>query len=213
MTDQADNAPEKRRYLRPVGKTVDQRVDRLQAAYLAGKPSAKRDLAELREAIDEEPGSEPRIWRLTEYPPSEWAGDLPTPEENAVHIALCLYGQHQQGRSAPAYQPGRSFAQAVRSLAGEEAEKSPVWKRFAAAMLANDIRGTREHLQALVGLMHSNKAFTAFDYGRLADDLVELQSPEGQPAVRLRWQRDFYSITPDKDTDSAGKEAGLDTEG
>lgn len=197
---------ERRRFLHPVGKLVNARVTKLQEGYLAGTSTARRDLAALRRAVGREPGEMPEVWALTDVPGPTRQED-PTADEWAVHIALCLYGLHQQGRSQPAHEPGRPFAQAVRSLTGDQAENSPVWRRFTAALLADDIEAMREHLLGIVGQMRSAKAYTPFDYAGLADDLDRIQHPEAVPAVRLRWQRDFYSDQPKK-TETRIDEAG-----
>lgn len=191
-----------RRFLHKVGRLVDSRIRRIQNGYLSGRSSSRRDLAELRRAVARDPGEVPEVWSLTDVPGPSRQED-PTADEWAVHIAMCLYGLHQQGRTAAAHQPGRPFAQAVRSLAGDQAHDSPIWRRFTAAMLAGDIEGTREHLMGIVGQMHSAKAFTPFDYARFADDLSQMQRPEAVPAVRLRWQRDFYSNPKTDQNDTA----------
>lgn len=190
----------RRRYLHHPGRVTESRVTRLQRDYLAGKPSGRRDLAELRRAVGRTPGEVPAVWALTDVA-SDTDTDSPTTDEWAVHVAMCLYAVHQQGRNLPAHVPGRPFAQAVNTLTGEMQEKSPVWKRFTAALLADDIEGLREHLQGIVGQMHSNKSYTPFDYAVLADDIAQLQNPARRSGVRLRWQRDFYSPVKDKKTD------------
>ena len=192
-----------RRFLKEEGKLVDGRLKRLQATFLNGQPRARAQLAELRRGISRTPGDLPEIWSLTDVPSDDLTGTTPTAKEWAVHITMCLYALQQQGRNTPAHVPGRPFGQAIRSLAGNDAEKSPIWRRFTAAMLAQDITGIRDHLQGIVGQMHSAKAYTPFDYAALADDLVALQYPQARSGVRLRWQRDFYSTpaTPnDPDT-------------
>lgn len=195
-----ESQPKKRRYLRRPGKVTDARVTRLQQEYLAGRPSGRRDLAELRQAVGRVPGDVPAVWALTDIA-SEPDTVAPTSDEWAVHIAMCLYAVHQQGRNLPAHVPGRPFAQAVNALTGEMQEKSPVWRRFTAALLADDIEGLRGHLQGIVGQMHSNKNYTPFDYAVLADDIAQLQDPARRSGVRLRWQREFYSPISDKKTD------------
>lgn len=192
---------QEKRYLGATGSLVDRRIRRLQSDYLAGKSTARRDLAELRRALSRAPGEVPAVWALTEVPGGDRAGTAPMPSEWAVHIAMTLYGVHQQGRPLPVYDGQIPFASAVRALANETSEegtpeKSPIWRRFTAAMLANDVEGTREHLQSIVGQMHSAKRLLAFDYGGLARDLERMQYPGGSEAVKLRWQREFYRTTP-----------------
>lgn len=198
--------PDGRPFLHNVGRLVDARVTRLQKGYLGGSPAARRDLAALRRAVGREPGEMPEVWVLTDVP-GPTRQEAPTADEWAVHVALCLYGLHQQGRSKPAHEPGRPFAQAVRSLAGEQVERSPIWRRFTAALLADDIEAMREHLLGIVGQMHSARAYTPFDYASFADDLKRIQNPEAVPAVRLRWQRDFYAEQPEK-TQTQNDETG-----
>lgn len=200
-------SPRERRSLRQTGQLVDRRIARLQNDFLAGKPRARAQLAELRRSVGQPPGNNPEIWAITEIPTGNPTDATATARDWAVHLASCLYGLHQQGRSTPAHLRGRSFGQAVRALAGDQGEKSPVWRRFTAAMLAQDITATRDHLQGIIGQMHSAKAFTPFDYGALTDDLVGLQNAQTRPKVHLRWQRDFYSpasesASPTKTQDS-----------
>lgn len=187
--------PAPRRRLRAEGKLVNARLSRLQTDFLAGKPHARAQLAELRRAVARRPGEVPEIWTITEVPSTDLSGTVPTAADWGVHVAMCLYGLHQQGRMSPAHTPGRPFGQAVRILAGDQGEESPIWRRFTAAMLAQGIPAVRDHLQGIVGQMHSTKAYTTFDYAALADDLVALQAQGKRANVLLRWQRDFYLTT------------------
>ncbi|MFT0762729.1 type I-E CRISPR-associated protein Cse2/CasB [Actinomyces sp. F1_1611] len=198
----------KARRIGSIGTLVDRRITRLLERMRAGQSSARRDLAALRMAVNQRPGESPEIWALTEVGSSKDDGLEPTAEEWAVHIAMCLFGTHQQGQSQPAHNRTVSLGQAVRILdqndrGGEqETSISPVWRRFTAAMLSNDIQGVREHLQGLIGQLHSSKSLIPLDYAALAEDLVRMQRPGGAGSVRLQWQRDFYYVPTTKNNDN-----------
>lgn len=209
---QTETKKPSKRYLHKSGRLVDRRLKRLQDDFLAGKPHARRDLAELRRALGATPGNVPEVWRLTKVEQSSYAGLQPTAREWAVHIAMCLYGLHQQGRSQPVFQPSLPIGQAVHRLIANDypdatnLEQTPTWRRFTAAMLANDITGMREHLQSIVGQLHSNQNVIGLDYASLADDLERFQYPDGASQVRLKWNRDFYKTPTRNDAKDQNRE-------
>ena len=55
----------------PVRKLVNERVKSLQARFLADESTARAELAQLRHAARQEPGTIPAVWELTSYPVSD----------------------------------------------------------------------------------------------------------------------------------------------
>lgn len=199
-TKKPESKPKHRRRhpLDECGKEVAERASALQTKYMRGSSEAMASMAELRRSVNKSPGENPAIWELTQVGSDKWRPDEPTAEEWAVHLSLTLFAMHQQGRSQPAFVPGISLGQAVSLLKADNHGNDSVWKRFAAVLSATSINGVREHLQAIIGQLHSNSLFVGFDYATLADDLVKLQNPRLSNRIRLQWERDYY--TPIKDS-------------
>lgn len=201
--------PKKMQYLGRVGRLVDSRAQRLQKALLTQDASwARAALANLRSATRRGPGSLPEIWEWTECGTDTDMPDDPTPAEWAVHISMCMFALHQQGKSEGMHRPGRGFGQAVRLLAGADATpESPVRKRFVKVMSAGSMDECAHHLRGLVTQMRSAQPAIPLDYGMLADDLNQMQYPGGLAKVRLRWSRQFYHIdNKDSDTTQTAQE-------
>jgi len=195
------------RYLRSTGHVVDRRVGRLQAAAAGTNdaPWVRAVLAGLRGAIGRAPGSVPEVWEWTAVDTDDRTGDDPTPEEWAVHVALCLYAIHQQGRPEPMHRAGQGLGQAVRRLAGSDADiDSPVRRRFAKVVTASSMDECVHHLRGLVTQFRSAQPSIGLDYAMLADDLVRLQQPGGAATVRLRWSRQYYHTFTDQSETAEG---------
>lgn len=177
---------------------VSEQIYKLQSQYLAGVPSARGALAELRKAVDEEPGINPRAWFMTmEAVPERWMGRDETPNlgELAAFTTLTLYAVHQRGHSLPMHDPRTAFAHAVGSLVRERTASTK--RRFDAILSATSFEAQRYHLRSLVGLLSTDEL--GFDYGRFARDLVHLQRPDSRPGIQRQWGRQFYqsySIVP-----------------
>lgn len=183
------------RHLGHIGRLVDGRVSRLQEAATGSvdAPWARAVLAGLRSAVRQEPGSVPEVWEWTEVEVGPHASDDPTPEEWAVHAALCLYAIHQQGRPDKMHRQGHGLGGAVRELAGGDAGlDSPVRRRFAKVLTAGSTEECLHHLRGLVTQFRSAQPSIGLDYAMLAEDILRLQQPGGAPAVRLRWSRQYY---------------------
>lgn len=207
VTDQLiDKRP---RSLRRPGTIVDERVNRIQEAFVrADAPWARATLAYLRGAIRREPGSVPEIWEWTQCYTREDAPDSPTYEEWAVHLAMCLYATHQQGKGEAVHRPGYGFGRAVRMLAGNDADiDSPVRRRFAKVLTADTLGEVSHHLRGLITQLRSASALIPLDYGMLADDLFSIQFPDGRNKVRLRWSRQYYGVhnSPDSTSEKESK--------
>lgn len=203
MTD-VDAAPDgpttrvaaRRRPLQRIGQLVDSRIAPLQERYLANTSAGVADLAALRRAVAEEPGSDPRVWALTVADVAVGAdlADDPTDEERAVHAAMTLYAVHQQSQRERMHRPGWGLGRAVRLLGQQVGNEDAVRRRFEALGTAAAFAELMEHSRGLVRQLRSQAV--ALDYGQLADDLIALQSPTRGGAVRLRWGRDYHRARP-----------------
>ena len=191
MTTTPEAEPEQR-YLRALGHTVDGRVTSLQRRYLANSSEGRALVAQLRHAVTKEPGADPAVWEITvgSLPGAAPTSDAPTRAERASHAALTLYATHQQSRTEAMHTPGVGLGTAVRRLGLASGAEEAVRRRFDAAATATTFAETVHHLRGLVTQLRS--ARIGLDYGRLADDLDQLQQPDGPDKVRLRWARQYY---------------------
>ena len=176
-------------------RAVGNRVKRLQGEFLTQElPRARGDLAHLRQAVDEVPGTSPLVWQLVlEALPEQFVGtrDEPTAGEWAAHLALTLYAVHQRGNQNPMHQIDNSLGRAAgRLVRTRQAQSQSVKKRYDAVLTATNFTSRRYHLRSLVGLL-STEAIPV-DYGRLALDLYRFQKPGGKDSVNREWGRDFY---------------------
>lgn len=205
-------AQQPRRWLGTLGKSLDGRLGRLQADYLAGSPRARADIAKLRRALGKPTGSVPEVWEYTvaAVPASlQWERDEPSRAEQAAHAALTLFAQHQQSMTVPAHQHSVSFGWAVGRLAQvEERSHQAVTRRFMAVATAGSVGEMLTHMRGLITQLRS--AQIGFDYAQLADDLLGLLTPERAQRVRLAWGRDFYRTTTASDPTST--DSNNDTE-
>lgn len=201
-----------RRRLSEFGRVVDRKVTALQERFCRSRPDAGvvADLARLRRGAGKDAGEIPELWHLTlgELPqPPAGTGDGPTREERAVHLALTLYGLHQQSMRQRMHAPGYSVGRSAR-LCGHKFNPEAVHRRFVALGTASSFMEAAHHLRGLVQQMRA--AEVPLDYGRLADDLVGLQIPERAQSVLLTWGRDFHRTQPT--TTSAGPDGVADVD-
>lgn len=187
------------------GAFVASQVSRIQGGYTRRPqaPWARAALAQLRRGLGREPGAVPEILELTVNPdPAHPGFDEPTRDERAIHVAMTLYGLHQQSQSAGMHVPGVRFGAAVGGLRFAGGVENPgVARRFQALGTATNLEELVYHARALVTLLRS--AGRGFDYGGFAEDVSSFQTPGRADRVRLRWGRDFYRVSPPEQTPSA----------
>lgn len=173
---------------------VGKRVSSLQSQYLAGASSARAVAAHLRAAVHRPPGSVPAIWATTTvFEDDRGLPDAPTREETAVHLALCLWAIHQQSRGTPMHVAGRKLAASVADLSRRnqgDLNTDPVRRRFDAVVTATGLEEMVHHLRGLITQLRS--AGLPIDYGSLAEDLRDLQLPDGRDRVIRRWARQYH---------------------
>ena len=103
----------------------------------------------------------------------------------------------------------RSFASAIRVVAegqsgDERAEKSPIYRRFSAAVQAPTFEGLLVHLRSLVSQLEA--AEIPCDYAGLAADLFTWQNPRHRASVMRNWGRQFARPAETTHTDPASDE-------
>ncbi|CAL8895914.1 type I-E CRISPR-associated protein Cse2/CasB [Kocuria varians] len=176
----------------------------LQRDFLGARESpARATLARLRQAVDEQPGADPEVWQIVlSVLPKQFIGfrDQPTKGEWAAHLALTLYGVHQQGNQSPMHVSGISFGTAMGKLMRERPSAK---SRYDALLTASHFAGRRNYLRTLTGLLSTDGI--PVDHGRLAVDLFRLQSAEHKDTVVRVWGRDFYRAFSRRSTDSTDK--------
>ena len=173
-----------------VWSSVSRYIHGLQQQFLNEVPAARGSLAELRKAVDESPGENPRVWAMVLESLPEFAhgkADAASRAEWAAFTALTLYAVHQRGNSKPmhATQP---FATAVGRLVRDGS--ASLKGRYDAVLTATTFTAQRHHLRSLVGLLSSHAI--PFDYGRFAFDLLRLRDPARRGDVQRAWGRAFY---------------------
>ncbi|MEU9609807.1 type I-E CRISPR-associated protein Cse2/CasB [Streptomyces sp. NPDC048057] len=145
------------------------------------------DLADLRAGLGRPAGSVPALWK---HYTSRVDGAV-TPELEAEHGALSLYGLHQQGQPTPMHRRGVSAARALRELRGtDEFTSAAMDRRVAAAVNATSVPAFLHRLRGLVPLLRGRSI--AFDYDLLCGDLMDWAHPAKRPRVRRSWGAGYY---------------------
>lgn len=173
-------------------------VVRLQEEFVADGSRARATLAQLRLAMDGEPGT---AWGMSEYlmPPQNafLEQDDATFDEVAIHIAVTAYAWLQQSNSARMHVRSRPLGDAVRRLSThptDAVDRGKAWARLAKLAQAESVAGLRWQLRGLLSLMRTRGI--GLDIARLADDLYFWQFPSSRPQVQRRWSREFFAQSP-----------------
>lgn len=192
-----------------IGDYVTRRIHQLLGADPAHpSPVSRALLAQLRQAVSSEPGTAPSVWAIT----LEGLPDLPPGRrertEQAIHLALTQFAEHQQSRQRSMHDPKQSFGRAVRRLASiqnaDNPHETPVYRRFTAMSTATTLPGLLAHSRGLITQLRSHEI--PFNYGRYAEDLYWFLSPHGARDVHRQWGRDFHKLaTPETDNKPEGE--------
>ncbi|MFH8491944.1 type I-E CRISPR-associated protein Cse2/CasB [Streptomyces longisporoflavus] len=167
------------RYLRADGTWVLQ-VDN------NGPPG--EELADLRAGLGQPTGSVMALWP---YYATETDGQF-TPELEAEHGALTLYGLHQQSQKRPMHQQHLALGQALRRL--RDSEKfldSALDRRVEAAATTTSVPALLYRLRGLIPQLRSQAI--PLDYDQLMRDLRQWSHPEPRQWVRRRWGLAYYA--------------------
>lgn len=175
---------------------VSHKIQKLYSSYSAGNSSAKKQLSDLRRAVEQNPAKNPLAWQYVissdkdscfpekqEYRTS----DAPTRTENAIYSALALYAVHQQSEQRIMHASGLPFGNAVGQLVYRRTPS--IKRRFDSLLQARTFESATYHARSLVQLLKQEEI--PFDYGRFATDLAQLQNPSTKSGVITRWSRDF----------------------
>ncbi len=155
------------------------------------------DLAHLRRGLGRQPGSVAGIWPF--YTELTAAGRI-GPRLRAEHIALGLFGLHQQSARSLVHKSGIGLGAAARRLkrSGRYSEDA-VDRRVVAAASAATVETLAVHLRGLVQQL--SVITQPMDYDRLMEDLVRWQAADGAGRVRRRWGGEYYAPTGPDETD------------
>ena len=161
--------------------------------YDPNNPAHAGVLATLRQGFDRPPGDVPGMWPY--YVHLSEGGTL-TRKLAAEHLALCMFGLHQQGirtRVHATAQNGRgpSFATALNRLrASGRFSEAALDARVSQAATAPDVTALAHHLRGLITMLKTLPT-SQFNYDGLLDDLDAWQDPARVSHVRLRWGIDY----------------------
>ncbi|WSZ01417.1 type I-E CRISPR-associated protein Cse2/CasB [Streptomyces sp. NBC_00872] len=140
------------------------------------------DLAALRSGLGRPAGTVPALWRFYTSPVD---GEV-TPELEAEHAALSLYGLHQQSQSRPMHKPGIHLGTALRTLhRSERFSEEAVDRRVAAAVHTSSVAALVYRLRGLVTQLRAVEQ--PLDYDRLLQDIRRWHYAESRQGVRRDW--------------------------
>ncbi len=175
-----------------------------------GKPPPGADLAALRRGIGQEVGTVPQMWSFYATPATDETGETDRYRYRKIvaeHVALTLYGAHQQSRPQPVHRTGISLGRMITNLKlTERFSAQALERRFAAAATATSFSELTYHLRGLVALCRTDPSI-ALDYTGLVEDLTRWQRESERSRTVRRWGLDY--VWTDKDEhDSTTTNAG-----
>lgn len=182
---------------------VNHKLHGLKAGISQGTSASSANLARLRRAVNEPPGSMPDIWSITlGNLPAQLVGrtDAPSYGETAVHSALALFAIHQQGKGDFMHRSGSGLGSAVRNYihANDPAEgfneNSPILRRFNALTTSDSVDELLWHLRSLITQLRGSAI--ELDFAELAGNIYDFQFVEARDRIRLRWGRQLYTAPP-----------------
>lgn len=165
---------------------------RSETAGKAGRPTGQ-ELAALRRGIGREAGTVSELWPYYETVNPDRLGQRGEVSDRlaAEHIALSLYGLHQQSQVQPMHMPGRGLGAAVRRLRSSGAfSADAIDRRFNAAATSSTQHELTLHLRSLVTLLRGQAV--ALDYTRLLGDIARWSWDDGRSSTRRRWGSDYF---------------------
>ncbi|MFI2209616.1 type I-E CRISPR-associated protein Cse2/CasB [Streptomyces sp. NPDC020141] len=153
--------------------------------FAPGDPYAARSVAALRAGVGREPGALPRaLHRVQVSDEVLMAGGVPAGFA-AEHVALTLFGVHQQGQARPVHQSGVGLGAACRALRGcGQVSPIAVDRRMGALAGSLDLGELASHLRALVQQLRV--AGLRLDYTRLFFDLRAWGRADPEHGRRVR---------------------------
>lgn len=191
--------------LGPLRHAVTRHIRTLQNEYFADRPHAVQTLARLRRGVGRQAAEIPDLWGLVgveqfyEAQFAQW--QMPADEaeaealraERAAHVAVTLWALHQQSNRTKRMHvaDGPSMGTAVRRLMSGTDSDEPIRKRLVRAGTATTLDVLAQRLRDLIVLLRA--AAVPLDYGLLAEQLDQWQTPGGPSRVRQAWGRSFHA--------------------
>jgi len=170
------------------------------------EPPPGQHLSAMRRGFGVPAGAVPGMWPF--YTTLDAGGRL-TRTLRAEHVALSLYGLHQQSQSAPMHRVGIGLGRALGNLrvSGRYSEAA-VDSRFMQAATASDIDELGFHLRGLISQLKTLKPPQPLDYTRVYADLRAWQQPAQVGRIRRRWASDYFrSRAADNDPKPSDRKA------
>ncbi|WP_371792328.1 type I-E CRISPR-associated protein Cse2/CasB [Streptomyces sp. NBC_01471] len=154
------------------------------------------DLAVLRRGLGRPAGTVLEMFPFYTCPVDDFAarrGEV-SAEQEAEHIALALYGLHQQSQDRPMHRDGFSLGRAMLELRRHDrTSDEAVDSRFQQAFSATSTAALQLRLRGLITQLKDIKQ--PLDYNRLACDIHDWDRPGSRSRVRRRWGLDYYGWT------------------
>ncbi|GGO98590.1 type I-E CRISPR-associated protein Cse2/CasB [Wenjunlia tyrosinilytica] len=158
------------------------------------------DLAALRSGLGQSAGTVPALWP---FYTSVTDGRV-TPELEAEHAALSLYGLHQQSERRPMHKRGVRVGAALRALhRSERFSEEAVDRRVAAAVNTTSVPSLVYRLRGLIAQLRS--IGQPLDYDQLLRDIKDWHHPESRRRVRRAWGLSYHSWASSADNKPAPK--------
>ncbi|GAA0505943.1 MULTISPECIES: type I-E CRISPR-associated protein Cse2/CasB [Streptomyces] len=155
------------------------------------------DLAALRSGLGHTAATVPALWPFYTSPTD---GQV-TPELEAEHAALSLYGLHQQSQRRPMHKPRASVGEALRALRrSDRFSEEAVDRRVAAAVNATSVPTLVYRLRGLVTQLRT--IGQPLDYDRLLRDIKDWHHPESRRRVRRSWGLAYHTWGSRPDTEA-----------
>ncbi|MFJ9468685.1 type I-E CRISPR-associated protein Cse2/CasB [Streptomyces caniferus] len=184
-TEPTASTPVRRYWSQCVRNDGTWRIDPKNGA-LAKAPG--EDLAALRSGLGQPAGTVPALWP---FYTSHTDGQV-TPELEAEHAALSLYGLHQQSQAHPMHKRGVGLGAALRDLRHDDRfSTEAVDRRVAAAVNTTSVPTLVYRLRGLITQLRSVKV--PLDYDQLLQDIKNWHYPESRRRVRRTWGLAYHS--------------------
>lgn len=192
----ADTTPDARRTF------VWNRYNALLRARGANDPQVRRMAAAARRASGTQPGTHPDVWPLyrTAYSdgtPIDWEGRA----FRAEHLAIALWGHHQQGNARPMHVQGDNLGTACLALFHRRSKKdAPVLadlddaisRRLKVIARTGDITVAARHIKSLVNFLGSEAI--PVDYTNLYFALVNWDDEDKHGRDLRLWASSYQRI-------------------
>lgn len=157
-------------------------------------------LSAVRRGAGRQPGTVPEMWQYHVH----LDGDERDRRTNAEHVALVLFGFHQQSSATKVHRAGARLGAALWRLR-DQFSSDAVDARFFRAVTAADLDELATHLRGLVMQLRSLKpSVPPIDYSQLVEDLTRWQDPAQVDRVRRKWASEYHKARSE-DVDATSK--------